>query len=80
MSHANFLEKLLDGVEVEWKKLGEVAKIQRGRSIVIATELANPSDWLACFRRRLNHLSIIKDHYDLHSQEKQVSPCFSWYS
>ena len=34
MSHANFLEKLLDGVEVEWKKLGEVAKIQRGRRLV----------------------------------------------
>ena len=27
-----FLEKLLDGTEVEWKTLGEVAKIQRGAS------------------------------------------------
>ncbi len=34
MSHANFLEKLLDGVEVEWKPLGEVAKVQRGRRLV----------------------------------------------
>jgi len=30
----NFLEKLLDGVAVEWKPLGEVAKIQRGRRLV----------------------------------------------
>jgi type I restriction enzyme S subunit len=26
MSDMNFMEKLLDGVEVEWKPLGEVAK------------------------------------------------------
>ena len=31
MSHANFLEKLLDGVAVEWKTLGEVASLRRGR-------------------------------------------------
>jgi len=29
----NFLEKLLDGVAVEWKTLGEVAEIKRGTSI-----------------------------------------------
>jgi len=34
MSGMNFLEKLLDGVAVEWKALGEVAKIQRGRRLV----------------------------------------------
>ena len=34
MSHANFLEKLLDGVEVEWKKLGEVFDIFAGGDIV----------------------------------------------
>ena len=28
----NFLEKLLDGVAVEWKSFGEVAKVQRGAS------------------------------------------------
>lgn len=28
----NYIEKLLDGVKVEWKSLGEVAKIQRGSS------------------------------------------------
>ena len=31
MSHANFLEKLLDGVAVEWKRLGEVCKIETGK-------------------------------------------------
>lgn len=32
MSNMSFMEKLLDGVEVEWKTLGEAAKIQRGAS------------------------------------------------
>lgn len=32
MSGLNFLEKLLDEAEVEWKTLGEVAKVQRGSS------------------------------------------------
>ncbi len=32
MKEASFLEKLLDGDRVEWKSLGEVAKIQRGAS------------------------------------------------
>ena len=30
MSRVNFMEKFLDGVEVEWKTLGEVAKFRRG--------------------------------------------------
>lgn len=30
MSELSYLEKLLDGVEVEWKTLGEVAKYVRG--------------------------------------------------
>ncbi|MFO0051100.1 MAG: restriction endonuclease subunit S [Pseudanabaena sp.] len=34
MSGMNFLERLLDGGAVEWKPLGEVAKIQRGRRLV----------------------------------------------
>ncbi|WP_395947530.1 restriction endonuclease subunit S [Caedibacter taeniospiralis] len=33
MSKQRFLEKLLDGVEVEWKALGEVAEIKAGQSI-----------------------------------------------
>lgn len=28
-----YVEKLLQGAEVEWKKLGEVAEIKRGRVI-----------------------------------------------
>jgi len=32
MSMLSFMEKLLDGAEVEWKMLGEVAKVQRGAS------------------------------------------------
>jgi len=32
MSDMRFLEKLLDGVEVEWKSFGDVAKVQRGAS------------------------------------------------
>ena len=32
MSSVNFLAKLLDGIEVEWKTLGDVAAIQRGAS------------------------------------------------
>jgi len=32
-----FLERLLDGAEVEWKKLGEVAELKRGNSITKKT-------------------------------------------
>lgn len=32
MSHLSYMKTLLDGVEVEWSKLGDVAKIQRGAS------------------------------------------------
>ena len=33
MKGANFLEKLLDDQPVEWKKLGEVAELKRGKTI-----------------------------------------------
>ena len=33
MKGANFLEKLLDGQKVEWKKLGEVCNVLRGRRL-----------------------------------------------
>ena len=33
MKGANFLEKLLDNQPVEWKKLGEVAELKRGKTI-----------------------------------------------
>jgi len=32
MSSLSYIEKLLDGVEVEWKSFGDVAKVQRGAS------------------------------------------------
>lgn len=34
MSNLNYMEKLLDGFEVEWKTLEEVVKIQRGKRLV----------------------------------------------
>ena len=34
MSDMNFLERLLDGVAVEWKTLGEVGKFVRGKRFV----------------------------------------------
>jgi type I restriction enzyme S subunit len=33
MTKSNYLEKLLNGAKVEWKKLGEVADLKRGRVI-----------------------------------------------
>ena len=33
MSKVNFLEKLLDGAEVEWKLLGEVGELVRGNGL-----------------------------------------------
>ena len=29
----SFIEKLLDGVEVEWKSLGEVIKLEKGKQL-----------------------------------------------
>ena len=29
----NYLEKLLDGVEVEWKPLGEVIELEKGKQL-----------------------------------------------
>ncbi len=34
MSRVNFMEKLLDGVVVEWKALGDVVKLQRGKRLI----------------------------------------------
>ena len=33
MVNKTFMEKLLDGVEVEWKKLGEVVKLKKGKQL-----------------------------------------------
>ena len=35
----SFLEKLLEGVEVEWKPLGEVAELKRGRTITANSKI-----------------------------------------
>lgn len=34
MSNADFMEKLLDGANVEWKRLGDVINLQRGKRLV----------------------------------------------
>lgn len=34
MNRPDFLEKLLDGVEVEWRALGETVNFQRGKRLV----------------------------------------------
>ncbi|MFM5845741.1 restriction endonuclease subunit S [Aeromonas veronii] len=34
MSNADFMEKLLDGANVEWKRLGDVISLQRGKRLV----------------------------------------------
>ena len=33
MNRVNFMDKLLDGVEVEWKVLGEVIKLEKGKQL-----------------------------------------------
>ena len=44
MSDVSFMEKLLDGVEVEWKALGSVTKIKTGQSVNKQMISANPGD------------------------------------
>ncbi len=50
MSSMNFMEKLLDGVEVEWKALEDVAKLQRGKRLVKSQleELGNYAVYQNC--------------------------------
>ncbi|MEX9790905.1 restriction endonuclease subunit S [Providencia rettgeri] len=38
MSHLNYLEKLLDGVEVEWKDLGEVTQYEQPTKYLVKTK------------------------------------------
>ena len=45
MSGKNFLEKLLDGVEVEWKPLGDVAEYVRGLTYSKANESSDRSGY-----------------------------------
>jgi len=32
MSHSSFMEKLLDGVEMEWKALGKICEVSRSHA------------------------------------------------
>jgi len=43
MTKPNFMEKLLDGVEVEWKTLGEVAEYSKTR---IASENLDKTNYI----------------------------------
>ena len=45
MSHANFLEKLLDGVAVEWKPLGTVTTIKAGQLVNKQMISSNPGEY-----------------------------------
>lgn len=45
MSSGDFLEKLLDGVAVEWKALGSVTAIKTGQSVNKQMISANPGDY-----------------------------------
>jgi len=45
MSDLNFLDRLLDGVEVEWKALGSVTTIKTGQSVNKQMISANPGDY-----------------------------------
>ena len=45
MSGGNYLDKLLDGVEVEWKALGVVTTIKTGQSVSKQIISVNPGDY-----------------------------------
>ena len=45
MSSVTFLEKLLDGVDVEWKALGLVTTIKTGQSVNKQMISANPGEY-----------------------------------
>ncbi|MGU5731535.1 restriction endonuclease subunit S [Aeromonas jandaei] len=45
MSNADFMEKLLDGVNVEWKRLGEITSIKTGHSVNKQMISANPGEY-----------------------------------
>jgi type I restriction enzyme S subunit len=45
MSGVDFLNKLLDGAEVEWKPLGEVTSIKTGQSVNKQMIASNPGEY-----------------------------------
>ncbi len=67
----SFLQKLLDGADVEWKSLGEVAKIRRGQRVT-KNQLSNdkkypvysggikPMGYFDDFNQKENTITIVK--------------------
>lgn len=45
MSDPGFLEKLLDGAEVEWKPLGQVTKVKTGKLVNKTMIADNPGEF-----------------------------------
>jgi len=45
MSKLSFLEKLLDGAEVEWKALGDITTLRRGRVMSKGYLIDNNGDY-----------------------------------
>ena len=55
MNHLGFMEKLLDGVEVEWRALGDVAKYVRG---LIYNKSSESSDGKGYKVLRANNITL----------------------
>mgnify|MGYP000995560135 CR=1 FL=1 len=53
-----FIERLLDGAEVEWKPLGEVAELRRGRVISKEYLLENKGEYPVYSSQTVNHGEI----------------------
>nr|HPH54174.1 hypothetical protein [Bacteroidales bacterium] len=58
MSSVNFLEKLLDGVEVEWKTLGEVAEIYGGLTGKSKSDFDNGNAYFIPYKNIFNNIEI----------------------
>lgn len=62
MSEMSYLEKLLDGVEVEWKTLGEVAKYVRGLIYSKSSESADGQGYKVL---RANNITLSNNYLNL---------------
>ena len=56
----SFIERLLDGAKVEWKKLGEVCELKRGRVISKEYLLENKGEYPVYSSQTVNHGEIGK--------------------
>ncbi len=62
MSQLRFMEKLLDGVEVEWKKLGDVVTFLKGKSLPKKSIVVNGKHKCIHYGELFTHYpAIIKD-------------------